>query len=112
MKVQPDRSTEPVMPVQPSKALSPMEVIPDRLHTPYVSLLNVLRLVQYPKQPEGMVFIVSILVGHVTLAMLVRANAESPTEVIPVRSHTPSVSLLNVLRFVQVEKQLWGMVFT
>ena len=46
MEVQPDRSIEPVMPVQPLKAWVLMEVIPERLNTPSVSLLKVLRLEQ------------------------------------------------------------------
>ena len=70
MKVQSDRSIETVMSEflkQSEKALLPMEVIPDRLHSPSVLLLNVLRLLQDSKQLLGMVDI--LFVGHVTLVM-------------------------------------------
>ena len=74
-EVQPDRSTEPVMPVQPAKAEFPMEVIPERLKS--VSLLTVLRLAQPKKQLLGMVDM--LLVGHVTSVMQEQpSKAQSP----------------------------------
>ena len=79
MEVQLVKFTEPVMPEQPRNALALTEVIPDRLHTPSVSLLKVLRLVQEVKHPKGMVV---KLLDHVTESMPEHPqNAESPIHV-------------------------------
>ena len=96
------------MPVQLTKAEAPTEVISFKLHTPSVSLLKVLRLLQLLKQLSGMVVILSV--GHFTAVMPVPEKALFPTEVIPVKLHTLSLSLLKVVRFVQPLKQLSGMV--